>query len=32
MIDSVNYIATVLSIIGGCIAIWKAYIATRQAN
>ena len=32
MPNYVNYIATALSIIGGVIAIWQAYIATTQAN
>ena len=32
MSDSITYIATGLSIIGGCIAIWQAYKATTEAN
>lgn len=32
MNDIINYIATALSIIGGCIAIWQAYIATTEAT
>lgn len=32
MPDNITFIATGLSIIGGLIAIWQAYIATREAN
>jgi len=32
MSDSITYLATTLSIIGGCIAIWQAYKATTEAN
>jgi hypothetical protein len=32
MADTITYIATTLSIIGGVIAIWQAYVATTQAT
>jgi hypothetical protein len=32
MLDYINYLATLLSIVGGCIAIWQAYVARTQAT